>query len=355
MRNVMAALLALFVLTGLPARADEQGQVEMLKEVFKAPPAQWQEIISRHRGVLDNSFFENVEKRIRWALDSNHIDDAMRFLMVADFAAGVSGRKVIYRLAAAEQFLKAGNLRMFRELVDNVRITEARGSEAYSAASFMLAAYDQANKEYHEAIVLYQECFEDGYRRDESAYHMGEVYLLIGDEQKGLEMLRRSADPRAQALLQKLTQPVAPQPQPQPQPQPVASAGADAYFQQAETLVAGADLEQAEEYYLRALQEKPDHVKANVYLGALYYRLGSLDQAVQYLTRATQLDPGDFEAWRFLGNSYERLYDTAGAQSNLDQAVSAYQKGMELSPADPMVRSELQRAQSKLTGAARNE
>lgn len=97
----MRRLLLLFLLlAALPAHAaDEAEQARMLKELFRRPFPEWREVMQQNRSLLDDSFFERVEKRIRWSRDHGQVDDAVRFGIVGDLAAGVVGRPPRFREA----------------------------------------------------------------------------------------------------------------------------------------------------------------------------------------------------------------------------------------------------------------
>lgn len=67
--------------------ASEVRQTRMLQRVFATPMNHWREGLRKERDVLDKSFFDNVERRIQWALEHGHLDDALRFAIVGDLAA----------------------------------------------------------------------------------------------------------------------------------------------------------------------------------------------------------------------------------------------------------------------------
>ena len=62
------------------------------------PMSEWPEILARNRELLDASFFERCDARIRWDRQNNHPEDAMRLSEVANLACQLTGRPSEYRL-----------------------------------------------------------------------------------------------------------------------------------------------------------------------------------------------------------------------------------------------------------------
>ena len=96
---------------GTPAvyGADEASQVLMLRRVFAASVDTWSSILEDNRKLLDKSFFERVESRIKWSIDNGQVEDAVRFAYVGDLAGKVVNRKTDYRMQMAQLFRKLGN------------------------------------------------------------------------------------------------------------------------------------------------------------------------------------------------------------------------------------------------------
>jgi len=84
--------LTLFVLT-LPAlAAEEKDQIKFLKQLFSCPESEWTQVMQSNTPLLDDSFFERCEARIRWDLANNQVEDAMRFALVGDMALELMGK-----------------------------------------------------------------------------------------------------------------------------------------------------------------------------------------------------------------------------------------------------------------------
>lgn len=89
MRKLLSTLLLLALMSSVQAQEqcrDCPNAVEMLRVIFCLPHARWQEHLERHRWILDDKFFQNVELRIRWGLENGHLGDVQRFQQVAELA-----------------------------------------------------------------------------------------------------------------------------------------------------------------------------------------------------------------------------------------------------------------------------
>lgn len=96
------------------------------------------------------------------------------------------------------------------------------------------------------------------------------------------------------------------------------------------------DLEAAEQWFRRAVEEDAGDVRAQRNLGDIAYRRGAHADALQHLQRAAELDPqiGD-ETFARIGNLLYRERD-------LDGALRYWTKALELNPANQVVRNNLQ-------------
>ncbi|MBI3929758.1 MAG: tetratricopeptide repeat protein [Armatimonadetes bacterium] len=350
-RPFVTLLLCLFWLGTLPAPGDEMAQVEMLKRVFSQEDVtKWKDVLRQHSGVLDESFFQKVESRIRWSVDHNHIDDAIRFAMVGDYSAEVKGKPGNYRLGLTEAFLKAGNMTLAAQLIENLLIENPE----LKPARFMKAALLEGKKDFFEAHELFGKLAQEGYKRVDCLFQQGLISLVIGQEERARKEFQEvlKIDPghsgaREKIALMDRVLGVSSQGTGTPNTQ-----GADTFFREAEAALGKGQLQQAEELYRKALGADPRHLRSLRYLGALYYRLGSMDQALDVLLQATRVNADDFDTWRYLGNAYERKFDTQGNPGDLNQAIQAYQQSVRINPENELVRGELERAQQKAGPAA---
>ena len=75
-------------------------------------------------------------------------------------------------------------------------------------------------------------------------------------------------------------------------------------------------LQEAQEYYERALALEPDNVTALGYRGRLLRTHGQVDAAIADFRRICSLDPGNADAW------HELIFQLAGAE-HVDEALAA--------------------------------
>lgn len=351
MRTPIVRAIAVLIICSSALWANEQAQTQMLKELFALPVPKWKEHLSKHRQLLNDPFFAAVEQRIRWGIDHNHIEDAIRFCIMGDMASQAVGRPANFRLDLARAFLAAGNTDAAKDLVANILISTSK-KEA-KGARFLDGQIKMREKNYYDAHKAFEELANENYETPDCYYLMSECSFYAGEEERSLLELEKAKDlghPKAAELWAQRQENLA-KSNPGLSPKPP-GANVEVLLEEADYFIEQGEPEKAEAPYLKALQLDPKHIKAQVYLGALYYRLGDLEQASSYLERATKLDAGDLEAWRFLGNTLERIYDTAGGSDNLEKAMSAYQKSMELAPNDPVVKTEYERIKNKMKGSA---
>lgn len=372
-------LILLSAMAAMPARAaDEAQQVLMLKKLFMAPTPQWEEMLRQHRNLLDGSFFERVEKRIRWSLDNGQVDDAVRFVIVGDLAGRVAGRKTSYRLDLAQLFLKLNNVPMVIDLLDNILVMEPKNQPA----RFLKASVLHDGGNLVDSYNYYSELASEGYRKAECLYRMALIELRKEDPGLARKHLEEAVriDPRHVLARQELDRvvkglaelhfvPEGPGGQPNNVPfqgtpnqggpnslTPDQKNRADDFLAQAESARDSGDLPRAVDLYRQAISANPTLVKAYVYLGSVYFQTRNLDTAINTLTRASELDPKDAEAWRFLGYCYERRWDVKQESGDLQRAMEAFQKSNDLDPTNELLRMDLQRVQDKakaLVSAAR--
>ncbi len=358
--GVLVLALALALLSSfLPARAaDETAQVMMLKEMFGSEQTEWRNVLSRHAGLLDQTFFDRVESRIRWGIENNHFEDSIRFAIVGDLAAMVAHRPDMYRFELAEMFVKAGNLENALDLVENILLSNPN----HMPAMFMKASIKHDTQQLPEAYEIYKEVIEGKYRVDECYYRMALIQYGLGNDDQGKKDLAaclaaNPSHPGGKQLFDKVKQ-IEDNMRISPTGDPGAPTSISPYdeankiFTEAETQMAKGDEVTAETLYIKVLTIDRKHKNARKYLGALYYRQAKLEKAAEQFSQVATLDPTDVENLHFLGNTYERLFDTRGDVKYLTAAVDQYNKAASLDPANQMVQSELARAQGKLSSSA---
>lgn len=352
------------LLLALPARAaDETLQVMMLKKLFASPMPQWQQVLEENRAILDASFFDRVERRIRWSLDNGQVEDAVRFAIVGDLAGAASGRKSGYRMEMAQLFLRLGNIQMYMDLVDNILVMDPQNQPVrFHKASVV---HDGGNLV--DSYIMYDALAKEGYRKSECLYRMALIELRREDLALARQHLEEALrlDPKhglARQELDKMLRNLASEHIAPPETNPggtgvgpVPSANltpeqkdrAKAFFDEAELARQSGDLGRAAELFQRSIEADPGFVKAHVFLGALYFQMRNLEPAIRTLERASQLDPKDAEAWRYLGYCFERRYDGKRDGGDLARAQEAFTRAGTLDPGNELLKMDLQRIQDK--------
>lgn len=328
--------------------ADEGLQVQMLKQMFRLPHPEWSGILRENSSLLDQSFFQRLDERIRWSADNNQIDDAIRFSMVGDFACDAVGRMGGYRLALILSFQKGGNDDLARTLIDNVMLSHPDFAEV----RYLRAAYRRSDGDWAGALDDYQFLVGKGFKPDECYYFIGAINLGLNKEKEAYDAFKMSKLPIAQVEIDKLKyvdsstpfSGIAPL-----NPQPITGDPKlfAEYLKQAEIAEKAGKLSEAENNYSKAAAANPRASAPYLYLGALRYRLGKVSLGIEDLRRGLTLDPKNVEGWRFLGCSFERRFDTSQSAADLNDAKMSYKRALENKPGDPVSEMSLQRLESK--------
>ncbi len=342
---------------------------EMLNEMFAVPPTEWRRHLETNRRLLNDEFFTNVDKRVRWGIEYNHVDDAFRFAMMGDFAAEVARRPANYRIDLAELFFKAQNTVMTRQIVDNIIIT-SRDTETALRAQFLRGRLKELEKDLFGAYNDYLELAQRKYQPAETWYKAGVISLFRGETALAKDEFTKAAavgSQPAQVELQRLAQlnngdwtNIAPLPNSSnttapPLTSDPATGQTPAVTQppvsvedplaKARLALADGRVDDAVAGYSSVYDSNNAEV-AREY-GAALYRSGDLIKAKTILDQALTRHPDDVELLRFRGNTLERMYDREGQSDNLKSALADYRKAMGLSPSHALLPWELRRAEAK--------
>lgn len=353
---------AITLLLGLTAQAATT-PVEMLREMFRKPVTEWREILRDSRPLLTDDFFANVEKRIRWGIENNHIDDAFRFAMVGDFGAEVKNKPANFRIDLAELFYKAENTTMSGQIVDNILVTSPN-TPAAKRALFLKAQLLEMQKDLFHAHETYQESANKGYEVAECYYKMGLIDMLIEQESRGLQELKKAKEmghiqagieyERYRNMVEGGFDVIAPidnRPGIDTSGAGTATAnqGPDksVYLAAAQTALDSGDLEEARKNYQGAYKKDSSDPAVLRGMAALLYRMGDLGEARAFLDSALGRQPNDAELWRYRANTCERLFDRKKDSKDLTAALQDYKKAMQLAPNHKFLNSEYQRALAK--------
>lgn len=338
--------------------------VEMLRDLFRKPVTEWRQFLNDSKPILTNDFFENVEKRIRWGIENNHVDDAVRFAMVGDFGSEVKNRPANFRIDLAELFFKAGNQMMAGQLVDNILVTSPT-TPAAKRAKFLKAQLLESQNSVFGARELYLELDKEGFERAECLFRAGMIDMKIEQESRGLEELKKAKElghiqagieyERYKKLLDsgfvpEAIPPVENRPDIDTTTGTVAQpAGPDTatYLAAAETALSNGNLAEAKTNLEGAYRKDPNNLEVTRSLAALLYRMAALDDAKAFLDEALGRFPQDAALWRYRANTFERLYDRKKVPGDLEAAVKDYQKALQLAPNNPFLPGEYERAKAK--------
>ena len=353
---IVCAALGCGLLLSVPALGVDEGQqIQMLKQMFRQPQPDWPGILRENSGLLDQSFFERVDARIRWSADNNQIDDAIRFAMVGDFACDAAGRVGAYRLGLVVAFQKAGNDELAQVMIDNILLTHPTNVDA----RFLRAAYRRASLDLQGAIEDYEFVINQNYRTADACFYVGQTYLALDKQKQAEAWFQRGlqADPNHVGCKAELEKIVAVKPGPNdgfsgipvenPQGRQIDPAMHAQYFSRAEAAAKAGKLADALNSYQDAVAADPKQSQYWIYLGAFDYRMGRPDMAAAEIRRGLGINPKSIEGWRFLGCCYERVFDKTLAAADLQNARTSYQKVVELMPGDPVARMGLERLSAK--------
>lgn len=360
-KPILCAALGCSLLAGLPALAVDEGlQVQMLKQMFRQQESEWGQVLKDNAGLIDETFFERIDQRIRWSATNGQVQDAIRFSLVGDLACDAIGREGGYRLGLVEAFRKSGNDELARSMVDNILITHPNNAPAH----FLRAGYRRETMDAGGALEDYQWCVEHNYQTASAYYYMAAVYVVMektSDARVAIEKCLQIDPnlPGAKEMADRL-KPLAVAPGTPFGDIPLPDGGNyqvparkvdpkyhDQYFGKAEDALRAGKLKEAEESYIDAINANDKHADDWIYLGALHYRLGKIDLGVRELVQGLRIDPKRIDGWRYAGCCYERIFDRTQSADDLKWAKQAYQKALELKPGDPVSSMGLERLAGK--------
>lgn len=351
---ICAALGCGLLLTGPALCVDEGQQSQMLKQMFKLPQPEWAGILRENSGLLDQSFFDRLDARIRWSAEANQIDDAVRFSLVGDLACDAAGRKGGYRLGLINAFQKAGNDDMAKMLIDNILLTHPNSSEA----RYLRAAYRRAGLDVQGAIEDYQYLVGQSFQLPQTYYYLGACYLALDKRREAEQAFRQSAalgwEP-AKLDLEKLNyKPVADgvpfqdieveNPVAMRQVNPADHA---AYFRRAEDAARQGRVTEAIQNYEDACAADPKQPAYWISLGTYRYKVGTPDRAAMEILCGLKLNSKDADGWRYMGCCYERVFDRSQTADALTRARQSFEQAVKLNPGDQVSRMALDRLSSK--------
>ncbi len=184
----LVALSMVASLAGPALAADEALQMQLVKQLIRFPQNEWPKILEDSRQLLDASFFERCDARIRWGIDNNQIEDAVRFSMIADAAMRANGQNGKYRMSLVYAFLKSGNDSMADQILANIMLTDPADQEAQFLSTGILRARNQ----FYDAYLGYKKLSDAGYRADECVYQMAIISSILDQGERAEKELQQA-------------------------------------------------------------------------------------------------------------------------------------------------------------------
>lgn len=363
--------VAMLLLTVAVAQAAST-PVEMLRDLFRSPVTEWKQILAESKPLLNEQFFTNVEKRVRWGIENNHIDDAMRFAMVGDFAAEIKGRPAPYRIDLAKLFFDAQNLTMCGQMVDNILITSA-DTESGREAKYLKASMLELQKDFFSAHEIYVELAKSGYDEGTMWFKAALLSKWLQQEDRmaqEYERAMKAGNLQARVELEKYraemngdwAEVIAPVENSAetdtalksgPAVNTTASGTSDTGVDKDKALVEVAaavdngQLNKAKSILQDLYRQFPMDKEITRKLSSLLYRMGELEEARAFLDSAIAGSPQDAELLRFRANTSERMFDRSRQAEYLDAALADYVQAVQLEPDHAFLPMEYERAQEK--------
>ena len=321
----------------------------LLDGLQKQPRTSWEKLIGESRG-LDREQLNDVLKRALQLQRDGQDAQAWALMGAADYVDWVLAGKDVYVAVGQLALIKSWQ-RANQEKLAIVYAQElVREHPDSPTAACRVGALFLTSGKKSEAGALLRQAVELAPNWAEARLWLGEYHLMMGDAESALSCFRQTLqiDPKnaiaadALRLLQSQSQVTSSHPQ------------ALKYFDQAEKLFDQGQYREAIPLYEKALKADPKFAKARIYQGDAYLKLGSADQAIECYRQACKIDPRDRQGFRFLGDALERRFDDKGSLNDIAEAVSVYEKAVELDPNYLMAREDLERARKKLAAARAN-
>ncbi len=346
----------LIILSGSAMSQTSSTSVEMLREMFRRPVTEWREHLKQNQSLLNEGFLADVERRIRWGIENNHVDDAFRFAMVGDFAAELKKRPANFRIDLAELFFKAENYVMTGQVVDNILISSP-GTPPALRAQFLRGRLLEIKRDLFAAHQVYRELAESRYEPETTWYKAGQISLLIQEEARAKEEFEKAVAAgnrdaseylaRMNALNNQGFNPIAPIPNTPESGVLDPQEKRPTVLATARLAAADGRLDEAVTHYQMALAAESDKLVVYREYSAVLYRNGTLDEALKVLNDALGKNPQDVDLLRIRGNTQERMFDRHGRSDDLKKAIEDYRKAIQMAPDHEFLSWELRRAQAK--------
>ena len=157
--------------------ADEDSQIQMLKKILGPPSHSAEAVLAENRQLLDASFFERIDTRIRWGQENNQLEDAIRFSGLGDKARKVMGQPGRYRVELVHAFLRSGNYTLAKDVLTNILFTDPEEPEA----QFLVATILKDEGDLFDARTLFKRAAEAGFAVEECLYEIGRIDRIFNE------------------------------------------------------------------------------------------------------------------------------------------------------------------------------
>ncbi len=344
MRNTpLAILLSLSLCLSLPALGESEID-PLLNSMLKAPKSGWARIVSERRSSLQRTQLEDPFLRALSLLKQDQVKQAWALAEAIDY--------IDWSLDSSQKYAAEAQLLLVRQLQQM-----AKNSLAQQYLKELVAVHPECPQAQCEAGKFYllhgqvaqaeaplRKAIDLAPTWAEGYLWLGEYALVRGDAEAAKALFKKTLelDPKnataADALngLQK------------PDAKPFSlNKQALGHFNKAETFFDAGKFSEAIEEYQLALDADPQMGKAQIYMGDAYLRMGKPEIAIDCYRKAIVIAPGDKQAYRFLGDVLESRFDAKGDVADLDEAIAAYQKAIEIDPSYKMARENLEKAVRK--------
>jgi superkiller protein 3 len=337
---VKLRLLLVFVLSAVVlAQSALDG---ILVQMLNAKSEQWDVILTRNKAALNR---EEVVPAIRQAMQlavkgrDKEAGDLLRAIDHADwFMTEKKEYRALGQLTLATYYIQQGVPAKAGPVVDWLIETHPDLSDA-----FILQGHLYMESDPNRAIAMFLKAAELTPTSEGAYLGLGQAYFLVTRKADAIKAYKKVLElnpdnPTAKDAIRYLQDPNAGK-------ITAATAAAGQHFQRAEELFArGKYLEAIKEYDL-AIKADVRFSKAWVYKGDAYLQLGQLERAITCYRQAIKFDGRDKQAYRFLGAALERKFaELSKDPKDLEEAISSYQKALELDPEYASAQQDLARA-----------
>jgi len=331
--------------------------------------SQWPKMLHERRSVVNRAFIDNMVGRSNAAFaliapnskDQSAVHDAVdqsyRYSVIADLASREIGLPVVNRVNLASCYASAHFDYMALSIAREILVEDRDNLEAHRIA----AAQELRDGDLLAALRDFEAVNKFDPRDDGAWANVGQIYLTMGNVQKGRPAVRRALDvnpsnKQARALLDQLDHPAQIAP---PGGQGVivrgsltppgtdATVGANVAAGRAALKDGALDL--AEAGFREAVAQDPCCRGGYQGLGDVAFRRGDFYKAIDFYGLAVEYGPRDEEALYCMAVACEVVFDRTGSVAHLDRALECLRRAIQLRGNFPAARAAQERVLLKRT------